>query len=48
MKTSNTRKSKVKVSCYGDEKSKHPLVYLDLKDGYAKCPYCGKEFKTNN
>lgn len=37
--------SETKVACYGEEGSKHPLIYLDLqKDGRVICPYCGVMF----
>lgn len=26
----------------------HPRVYLSLKDGHAKCPYCGTEYKVKD
>lgn len=35
-----------KVFCTGtDEDSKHPKVYISLKSGTGKCPYCGTIFK---
>jgi uncharacterized Zn-finger protein len=38
-----------KVSCDGnDDKSKHPLVYLNMgKNDSVTCPYCGKCFTIN-
>ncbi|RME83489.1 MAG: zinc-finger domain-containing protein [Zetaproteobacteria bacterium] len=30
------------VACSGD--GQHPLVYLNLKQGKARCPYCSREF----
>ncbi len=35
-----------KISCDGDDdKSKHPLVYLNMdKDDSVTCPYCGKHY----
>jgi uncharacterized Zn-finger protein len=35
-----------KVSCDGgDNKSKHPLVYLNMGENDSViCPYCGKHF----
>jgi uncharacterized Zn-finger protein len=35
-----------KVSCNGDDlSSKHPLIYLNIKNkNQVKCPYCGKIF----
>jgi uncharacterized Zn-finger protein len=38
--------NKNKISCSGkDEHSKHPKVYFSLKNGSAKCSYCGVVFK---
>lgn len=35
-----------KVKCQGEEDySGHPLVYLELKEDQAICPYCSKTFK---
>ena len=37
---------KNKVLCFGkDEHSKHPKVYISVKNGSGKCPYCGTIFK---
>jgi len=30
------------VSCSDD--GQHPLVYLNLEAGRARCPYCSREF----
>ena len=39
-----------KISCSGyDNLSKHPLIYLDIKNKkQAICPYCGKIFLNKN
>ncbi len=38
--------SKHKISCSGaDESSKHPKVYLAIKNNVCKCPYCGTIFR---
>jgi uncharacterized Zn-finger protein len=35
-----------KVKCEGGaDYSGHPLVYLELKEDQAICPYCSKTFK---
>ncbi len=36
------------VCCYGDEYSRHPLVYLYVKSGeVAVCPYCSRELRDD-
>lgn len=38
-----------KVFCIGDDAdSPHPKVFLSVKKGEARCPYCGIIFATNN
>ncbi len=41
-----TQVNSKKISCDGgDDKSKHPLVYLNMdKNDSISCPYCGKIF----
>jgi len=34
------------VSC--DGKGTHPLVYLNIVDGPAECPYCGRKFEQKD
>ncbi len=36
------------VSCFGEQDSGHPLIYLDISSGFVKCPYCSKEFTREN
>ncbi|PIP02042.1 MAG: zinc-finger domain-containing protein [Zetaproteobacteria bacterium CG12_big_fil_rev_8_21_14_0_65_54_13] len=31
------------VSC--SDNGQHPLVYINLKDGIARCQYCGQKFE---
>lgn len=40
-------KADLPLKCPMDSMSQwnaHPVVFLDLKDGMAKCPYCGTEY----
>jgi len=42
--TSNTIKTTDEiVSC--SDNGQHPLVYINLKDGKAKCQYCSQGFE---
>ncbi len=34
------------VSC--SDNGQHPLVYINLKSGKARCQYCGKTFVSAN
>jgi len=48
MTKGSVNKNLKKISCSGDdEASKHPLIYLDIKNKESvTCPYCGKVFSN--